>query len=140
MKFEGKLEGFDALRKILKELPANVEKRVAQRAALASLRETKAEFVAAAPKSNERSQASLEYGQLHKNIKISRKKRVDKGQKGAVIHTGNAFWGYIYEKGSRYQPARPWFLPTFTKVREKILSSLSTKIGEGIIKEVERLK
>lgn len=137
--FKIKTSGFNELDRLLSELPQRVENRVLQKAVTGALREEKKNFQSAAPRDEDgQSAASKLYGRGYKNIKISRIKRLKKGMRGARITTGNAFWLLIYELGSKYQPARPWFAPTFRGAAERIIASLSRKIGEGITKEALR--
>ena len=66
------------------------------------------------------------------NLKIETKKNVTSTQKGAVISTGNAFWAWFYEFGSRHQPARPWFRPAFAASVDQVLAALKDRLGNGI--------
>lgn len=139
MKLEGKVSGFDELDKLLKQLPRNVERRVLQKGTTAAMRSILPDMKAAAPRHDgERSPASKKYGTLLSNIRAARLRRVRKGEKGTRISTGNAFWGFIYEKGSRYQPARPWFAPTFRRLQSKLIKVLGTEIGKGIEQEAAK--
>ena len=136
MKFSNRPTGFNEFDKLLKELPKRVENKVLQAAVTGALRDERKNFVAAAPRAEEgQSAASKTYGRGYKNIKIVRIRRLKKGMRGARITTGNAFWLLIYEIGSRFQPARPWFLPTFRAAVERIIGSLGKRIGEGIKRE-----
>lgn len=139
LKFKAKLTGFDGLSETLRELPTRVENKVLQKSVTAAARSVRKEFQNAAPRDEEgQSPASELYGRGYRNIRVQRLKRTEKGQKGARITTGNAFWLYFYELGTRYQPARPWFLPTFQRLQKAILSELAKRIGEGIEKESKK--
>lgn len=141
MRLDHKFKGFNEFEKLLKELPRNVENKVLQTAVTGTLREIKPEMKAAAPRHmDEQSPASKKFGSTRQNIRVFRLKRVPKGQKAARIDTGNAFWSLIYELGSRFQPARPWFAPTFRKCQERMLDILGRKIGEGIEKEAGKYR
>lgn len=140
IKIEAELSGFDEFDNLLKKLPERVEKRVLQKSVNKALRSSQKAFKAAAPRhTGEQSPASKEYGTGRKNIKVKKLRRVRKGQKAARLDTGNAFWLYIYEKGSRYQPARPWFLQAFQKSREAILNVLRDELGKNIESEAKKL-
>lgn len=135
MKFQHTTRGFTEFGKLLNQLPAHTENRILQTATREALREQLPSIKAAAPRhSGERSQASKQYGTLLSNIRVARLRRVKKGEKGARVSTGRAFWGFIYEMGSRYQPARPWFTPAFTRAENEMVKSLAKKIGDGIEK------
>jgi HK97 gp10 family phage protein len=142
MKFEGKLQGFEQLSRVLEDLPVNVEKRVLQNATTSAIREAAKEIRKSAPSSeqNQQSEASKEYGKLKRNIKVMRLRRNEKGARSARVHTGRAFWGYFLEMGTRYIPARPWFAPAFERSQENILKKLAERLKEGIYKEVNKLK
>lgn len=130
---KGDLTGFEEFERLLNELPLSVEKKVLQNAVNKSLREIRKDIAAAAPvDENGQSAASKEYGRLSKNIRVQKLKQVRRGEKGARIHTNNSFWGFLYEFGTKYQPARPWFLPKFTSLEERILSNLGKELGKGI--------
>ena len=131
-----KMEGFKELSSLLEQLPVRVEKKVLQGAVTGAMREARKEIKAAAPKHlDKQSPSSKQYGTLQKNIRVIRLKRVRKGEKGARVDTGNAFWGYIYEMGSRYQAARPWFLPAFNRSLATIADTLRKRIADGIDRE-----
>lgn len=137
MRFEAKLNGFEAFNKLLGELPVRVENKVLQKAAVSALREARPDIVAAAPRDMVgQSPASKKYGRLYKNIRVLRLRRTrQKGIRGARINTGNAFWGLLLEIGTKYISPRPWFLPAFKKAIPKINDKLGQEIGAGIITE-----
>jgi HK97 gp10 family phage protein len=134
------LKGFKELDRMLSGLPKQVENRVLQRSVTGAMRSVLKAFKAAAPRHlDEQSPASKKYGTLQKNIKVRNKKRGGKGRRGAKITTGDAFWGYMYEKGSVHQPARPWFDPTWRMVVGQVETDLSKRLAEGIEKEAKKL-
>lgn len=138
MKVTGHVKGFEEFDKLLRELPQNVENKVLQTATRKAARSVVPLIKAAAPThTDERSKASKEYGTLKSNIRTSNT-RGKKGQRGTRIHTGNAFWGYIYEMGSRFQAARPWFAPAFSKAQGTMIKTLGDEIGKGIEREAEK--
>ena len=139
MQVDVKLSGFNDFSKLLKDLPNRVENKVVQSAVNVAMREGRNEIARAAPdRKYPRSAASKKYGSLRKNLKVLKLRRVRKGQKGARIDTGKAFWGQFYEFGTRYQPARPWFGPAFAKASELILKRLYQAVGAGIEREATR--
>ncbi len=140
MDFNGKLEGFSDFDKLLRQLPQRIENNVIQGAATGALRIGAKAVKSRAPVHLEfQSAASKKYGPLKVNIKVKQSKRDrQKGQRGAYITTGDAFWGYIYEKGSRYQTARPWFLPAFTGAVPAMLKEVAKRLGDGIIREASK--
>jgi len=138
--FSVKGEGFKEFDRMLDKLPENVAKRVLQKAVTKSLRTALKVIKVAAPRhKGERSPASKEFKTLKQNLRVVKIRRTKRGQKGAMITTGNAFWGFIAEMGSRNQPARPWFLPAFRGVQDLILSTLGVELGKGIEDEAKKL-
>ena len=142
MKVEAKLTGFEDLSRLLKQLPQKVEDKILQNATMAAAREGAKAIKAAAPSGLEQSPMSQKYGSLKKNIKAKplKKLRREKGLRGARISTGAAFWGYFYEKGTRYQPARPYFDNAFENSASSMGEILRTKIAEGIEKMADTFK
>ena len=139
MKVSGTLTGFNDFEKLLKELPTRVQKKILQKSVTGAMREIRTDMRNAAPRDeNGQSQASKEYGRLRKNIKVVKLKKTKPGEKGARITTGNAYWGYFYELGTRFQPARPWFRTQFASVQGKALKKLGELIGDGIEQEARK--
>jgi HK97 gp10 family phage protein len=140
MKYDIKLEGFKELDAALSKLPANVAKRVLQRSVTGAMRLARKDVKAAAPVGEVQSENSQKYGRLSKNINVGRAKNRDKSAKSAYISTGKSFWGYFLEKGTKYIPAKPWFVPAFERASNAVLSELKKRLGEGIDKELKGLK
>lgn len=138
MRVKGEIKGGKEAAKLLDELPEKITNRVIQAAVMGAAREGAKGIRASAPTAKEPSDASKKYGPLRKNIRVSRLKPRGRNERGAKIHTGNAFWGFIYEIGSRFQPARPWFKPRFESDRQKILGRLVELIKSGFDREVKR--
>ena len=135
-----KVEGLKELGNMLSNLPNRVENKVLQRSTSKAMRLVLPEFKAAAPKGQEpRSKASEQYKPLEKNLRVATKRQRKKGQRGAVIDTKDAFWGYFLEFGTRFISARPWFVPTFQRVKEKVLTDFSVTLGAGIEDEAKKL-
>lgn len=134
---QSRISGFKEANNLLKQLPRRVQNRVLQNATRETLKETAQQPIkAAAPRhSTERSPASRQYGTLKSNIRVAKLRKVRRGEKGARIHTGRAFWGYLIEKGTRHMPARPWFAPAFRALKSPMIRKLGEKIGRGIEKE-----
>ena len=139
MKFETKLHGFEEFDRLLKDLGPRVGNRVLQGAVTGAIREGAKEIRKVAPQHlDKQSPASKKYGPLRKNIKVKRLRRVRPGEKAARVDTGNAFWGVMYELGTRHQPARPWFANAFRKARENIIKNLADRLKKGIEKEATK--
>ena len=141
MNLSHRFNGFDQFSKLLRELPQNVENKIVQGAVTAAMREGRKAVRAAAPVyMDKQSLASKLYGTTKKNIRVVRLKRVQRGQKGARIDTGNAFWSLFYQLGTRYQPARPWFDVAFRAAQGSIVKVLIDQIGAGIEKEASKYR
>lgn len=134
MKMDFKLSGFDELAEDLKRLGPAVERKVVRRSVISAMRPARAFIKTIAPVQidGQRSGPSKKYGHLRQNIRLIRLRRVEKGQAAARIDTGKSFWGVMYELGTRYQPARPWFGPAFRKISDLVLKTLGSDIGKGI--------
>jgi hypothetical protein len=52
------------------------------------------------------------------------------------VSTGDAFWGYFLEKGTRYIPAQPFFAKAFYALVPKVLDDLSKRLRMGIEKQM----
>lgn len=133
----GGLENFD---KLLRQLPANVERRVLQSAVTSAVREGRKEIKNAAPRSVEQSPASKKYGRLSQNLKIKRLRRTAKNEKASRVDTGDAFWALFYELGTRRQSARPFFANAFRRAEPAMIKKLSERLKIGIEREVEKLR
>lgn len=132
--------GFKELNALLTTLTSKIENKVLASATRSAISKAKPDIVAAAPRSTgERSDASMNYGQLYSNIKVRAKRRKSRGSRGAVITTLPAFWGNFIELGTRYIAAKPWFLPAFKSAQEKMLNELRIKLAAGIEREAKKL-
>ena len=140
MRFDIKTEGFEELDKALGELPEKVAKRTLQRAVLKSMRDVRGEMSAAAPVSETQTNMSLKYGRLRDNIKADKARNKKKSAKSAFISTGDAFWGNFVEYGTKYIPAKPWFVPKFEQLSGRILDILKGILKTEIEKIFKRLK
>jgi len=139
IKTKMEVEGLKELDQALQKLPDKVGKRVLQSAVTSSIRVARKELKKAAPKGDKPSQASAEYGRLHKNLKVG-KARTRKSSKSAFVSTGKAFWGYFLEYGTKYIPAKPWFTPAFERVSPQIIDQLKKKLQTGIDKEFKKMR
>ena len=95
---------------MLRELPDSIDRQVISQAVRSGARELAKGIAAKAPSGEgEQSPKSREYGRLRDNIEHYLLRRRRKNTRAAIVSTGDAFWGFIYEFGSRRQPARPWW-------------------------------
>lgn len=134
------LSGFKELQTAIDKLPGNVDNRVLQAAVTGAIRQGAKEIRSSVPVGSEpRSINSQKYGSARKNIKVSRVRSAKKSGKGAKVTTGNAFWMWFYERGSRHQPARPWFAPAFARAKGAMLAELSDRIKTGVEREFSKM-
>jgi HK97 gp10 family phage protein len=131
--------GFEEARRLLRQLPQNIEQRVVQGATLAGARELRKAVRAAAPMGKEPSEASAQYGRLKQNIRVIRLKRVPRGSKGARVWTFHAFWGYFLEFGTKHQPARPWLEPAIASAQSAAFDKMRQALVLGIEREANKL-
>lgn len=140
MKIHGKIEGVNQFQELLEKLPDRVQKNVLQRATLAAMRIARPSIKAAAPvDQGERSELSKKYKRLRQNIRVGKIKNKKKTERGAILNTGNAPWGYWQEKGTRYIPANPWFEPAWKAIQHLVLKTLNIEMGKGIEGEAGKL-
>jgi len=140
IKIGAKLEGFENFDKLLAKLPEKVEKQVLQKSVNKAMRAAVKTMKAAVPRhTGEQSAASKQYKAGWKNIKVKKLRKVQKGQKAVRMDTGDAFWLFFYEKGTRYQPARPFFANAFQKSQATVLSTLRDELGKNIEAEARKL-
>lgn len=141
MKTDIKLGGYKEFDNLLRNLPGNIAGRALQSAVTGAIREAAKDIRKAAPRNDgDQSPASEKYGPIRKNIKVKRLRRTDRGQRGARVDTGKAFWAVFYEKGTRYQPARPWFKQAFENATPKVLANFRDRLQTAIEKEVIKLR
>lgn len=139
VKFETK--GFKELDDALGKLPNNIQKRVLQNAANAGMRVIRKSIIAQAPQNaGVQSPASERYGTLKENISKARKARVrEKQRKSSYVSSGDAFWGYFLEKGTRYIPATRWFSRAVESAKDAALEKVRKSLGKGIDREFKKL-
>lgn len=135
-----KVGGLENLDKMLRQLPSNIEKRVLQSAVTSAIREGRKEIKKSTPRGAKQSPASKKYGALRTNLRVKRLRRTEKNEKASRVDTGRAFWAVFYEKGTRHQPARPFFEPAFKRAEGAIIKKLAERIKAGIEREVNKLK
>lgn len=131
----GKLEGFEKFDRALTSMPARTEHKVLQKATTDALKPMLSALKAAAPRHvGKQSAASEIYGTIVQNLKLRVVKVKRKGERGASIKTGDAFWSFFLERGTRYISAKPWFSPTVSSNTQETFTLLGDKLGEGIEK------
>lgn len=140
MKLQGKLEGVNEFQSLLDNLPGRVQRNVLQRAATTAMRYARPAIKKAAPvDKDDRSPLSQKHGRLRTNIRVARVRQRKKTERGAILNTGMAPWGYWLEKGTRYIAAQPWFLPAWTAIQGLVIKTFSTELGKGIDQETRKL-
>jgi len=133
MKFDSNLKGFEDFEKKMKDMPARTLKKVLRPSLSAVIKFARDQIRDAAPRHVDRqSPISKKFGPLYRNIKFKIMRKNRSGELGARVDTGNAPQGFWYEKGTRYQPARPWFEPKFRAISDGLLKMLGELIGKGI--------
>jgi len=142
-----RIEGVESASQVLRGLPIKIEERVLQQATSAGARRWARYIRAAAPIGPEtpnpdtkRGKQRAKYGLLKRNIRTKASKRDKRRhQRGAYVTTGNAFWGYFREVGTRHQPPLPWFRPAANRGYQAALTAMRDRLPVAIEKEAEKL-
>jgi len=135
-----KLEGFDKMENVLKNLPKNVQNKLLANACQEALKPAALAILDAAPVSHgERSPSSEKYGHLRDNLRIYKMKFNQNGEKGARIDTGKAFWAFFLELGTRYIAAMPFFQNTFARMQDETIEALGNALASDVESEAVKL-
>lgn len=136
MKFDVQLTGVKELDTVLHMLgPALAERElgIAARAASKIVQNVIQEMAPVGGEGEARSKASLLYGRLRDNIRVTRRKFTRVSVEYAV-HTGNAFWSAFLEFGTSKQSATPFAGPGFDKSAPWALREIEMKLAERLPK------
>lgn len=135
------ITGLSDARKVLKQFPDRVQKKVLNAAVRASANELKREVKAAAPvDEGVRSEASEKYGRLKQNIRVIRLRfGVAKTSASYRVDTGKAFWGYFIEYGTRFIAANAWFRSAVDRAYDRSLNKMKEHIAVGVEREAMKL-
>lgn len=85
-----------------------------------------------------RSSSGKDYGPLHKNIRVSRRKKTRSSVEFA-IHSGQAFWALFLEFGTSKMAARPFFTPALDAKAQQAIDRLGKNLGQRIEKTAKEL-
>ena len=136
------IDGLKELQDELKQLPYRAERRVLRNAGVSAMREARKVLIKAAPTYNgtrHQGMGSFRYGPLKKAIKVG-KPFVGHRVVGAKVSTGEGFWGYFIEKGTRYHSPAPWFDPAFDAARGMVGSKWKQTAERGLKREFEKIE
>lgn len=137
------IRGFDELEKMLKQLGPEVGTKAGQVATRKAGQHVAKKVRAAAPvgdgdTSRTYTTASgpvtVDYGHLKRNIRVQKRRKVERKEVGTIIGTGNAFWGRFLEFGTRKMSARPWFGPAFSAAAGEALDIMKAELRKAIDK------
>lgn len=141
--FNFKVNGLNEARRALKQLPANVQRRVLSQATRSGAVIIKNEVKRAAPAGTEpprKRSSGKNYGRLKENIRVIRlNKGVPKSISRWRVDTGRAFWGWFSEFGTRFMSASPWFRPAVDRSHEKAVNTIKERLASGVAREAEKL-
>jgi len=141
MKMDYKLEGFAETDRFFQEAPKRVRSRILQAIVNSGASVIRKRVRAEAPKSSgDQSPASKRYGSLRSNIN----NRVWRGLsnpnvKGVSVNTGNAFWGYILQYGSRYITGTGWFSKAVEKAVPQAVATMESRARVRVNAEMLKL-
>jgi hypothetical protein len=134
----GKLEGWEELQKVLKEMPASIEKRVIKKGIVDA-----AEMLVVELKATKLFKDNT--GNLRKSIrpvKRGMKKGVIRGQVIAgAPHARLVEFGYMkkLKTGTFNVPGKYFMKKTFEQNRQKLIDGLKTKLEENVKKYQKRM-
>lgn len=128
----------DELRRVLRTLGTDVERKVALQALRTAARVGQRAIRQAAPVGTEpMHRKQRKYGRLRDNIRVSVASR-KAPEFRVTVNSGRAYWGMFTEFGTVRQPPRPWFTPAFDAAVPAMLQSLIDALGRGVRREAER--
>lgn len=129
-----KVEGLAAINKVLLALPGRLAERELANAVRAGARVIQKEVIARAPHGAEPSEASKEFGPLHKKIKVRRVKPRSRLAASFAIRAEVPYAAHV-EFGTVKTPARP-FMSTALDVSAQ---AAIEKVRERLVKGVEKV-
>lgn len=141
------LDGFKELDRALGKLPYEVGTKVLQNAVTSAILPARKAIYNAAPigqddnrnPESKSGKIKLKYGKLRENIKKRKSRTYSDKSKSAYISTGDAFWGFFLEFGTRYIPATRWFSKAFESAQNEMLAKLKKDLARGIEKKFKEL-
>lgn len=137
---ESRVTGLADARKLLNQLPINVQKRVLKAATRSGAAVLRVAVRKAAPVSEVMSKMSRTWGHLRDNVRVVQlKKDVPKDSAMFRVDTGNAPQGYWREFGTSRQPAKPWFRPAVDSAFARAVDRMKERLALGVAREAEKL-
>ena len=130
MTIRTELKGASELRKVLRRLPQNAQRRVLQSSLRQGANVIRDEAKALAP---------VATGKLAASIKVRKVGRSTGDSVHMVVTTGDAFWGNFLEFGTGRQPARPFMRPALDATGGAALVKIGKAMGRGIEREARKL-
>lgn len=127
-----KIDGLKELRRELRKLPGNVQRRVIQSATRAG---------AVIIRDEARRRAPKDRGILEKSIIIKKSRR--SSNSSIVFSIGpskKAYYGYFVELGTRFQSPQPFLVPALVENEGAIIKQMANRMRRGVIREVRKLK
>ena len=139
------ISGVSEIDKVLKAMPEKLAERILVSGARAGANVIRKSIVDRAPRSglgadarSRRSSSGKDYGPLHKNIRVTRRKITDVSVEFA-IHTGQAFWALFLEFGTVKMSARPFFTPAVDTSVQPAVARTGKVLGDRITKQAKEL-
>lgn len=140
-----RLEGVAELQKVFNKLGKASARRVMRTSANKGAAEIRKEMKKLAPRSKVKRKEvfgghKYEYlaKHLYQHIKSTKVKAKEADVK-YLVHTGDGFWGYFLEWGTKHIAARHWFEKAWNKVVGKVEPSVIRGIEKGVDREVAKL-
>ena len=134
------IKGAKEMERALGELGVEVANTVGRAAVRSAALQLRRELEATAPYApGTRLRNKRDYGHLRDNVRHRRDKERKPYTIRYVVNFGRAFWAYFREVGTVRQPARPWAVPTFDRMKEQLLRTMLDTLKKRTAAAAKRL-
>ena len=132
------VEGFKEIERVLKAMPDKLAERELTNAVRAGANVLVKEARARAPRGAVPSEMSQKFGPLHKKIRARRVKKTRRSVE-FVVNEGSAWYGGLFEFGTKHIAARPWLTPAFDTTAPAAVQKVGERLGKGVEKVATEL-
>lgn len=134
------IKGAKEMERALGELGEEIANTVGRAAVRSAALQLRRELEATAPYApGTRLRNKKDYGHLRDNVRHRRDKERKPYTIRYVVNFGRAFWAYFREVGTARQPARPWAVPTFDRMKEQLLRTMLDTLKKRTAAAAKRL-
>lgn len=138
MAVRSQVEGLAAINKVLLALPGRLAERELSNAVRAGARLIQKEVIARAPHGAEPSEASKEFGPLHKKIKVRKVKQRSRLAASYVIRA-NVPYAIHVEYGTVKRAAQPFMTPALDVSAQAAIEKVRERLVKGVEKVAKEL-